>query len=111
MNPLFVVIATQLLFTGSDVLARGLMREYGFALSAFLTPQFLAYFLVRQVAMFGQLYVFSTAPLGKSMAMFAAVSIVLSNVLGFLFFREVFSLSEYLAISLAIVALLILATR
>lgn len=111
MNPLFVIIATQLLFTGSDILARGLMRSHGFTLVAFLTPQFLAYFLTRQVAMFGQLYVFSSVPLGKTMAMFAAVSIVLSNMLGFLFFREVLSLSEYLAISLAIVALLILATR
>ncbi|NTW75934.1 MAG: hypothetical protein HGB34_03470 [Candidatus Moranbacteria bacterium] len=111
MNPIFVVIATQLLFTGSDVLARGLMREHGFVPSVFLTPQFIIYFLARQVAMLGQLYVFSTAPLGKTMAMFAATSIVLSNVLGFLFFREVLTLPEYLAISLAVVALLILATR
>jgi multidrug transporter EmrE-like cation transporter len=111
MNPLFVIIATQLLFTGSDVLARGLMRNHGFTLVAFLTPQFLVYFLIRQVAMFGQLYVFSSIPLGKTMAMFAAASIVLSNALGFLFFREVLSLSAYLAISLAIVALFILASR
>lgn len=85
------------------------MAALGFHLDSFFKPWFLTYMAVRTVATFGQLYVFSVFPLGKTMALFGAVSILISNVLGFLLFKEVLSLPNYLAVSLCVVAFLIFA--
>lgn len=108
-SPLLIVVLTQMLFTTGDVLARSNMKHYGFSLSAFLTWWFLGYFVLRQVAMFGQLYIFSSVDLGKTMALFGAVSIVLSNVLGVLLLSEIMSMGAYLGIALAVTAFLVLA--
>lgn len=108
-SPLFIVICTQLLFTSSDLLARYYMRGSSFSFSTFFSAWFFAYFLIRQVAMFGQLYVFSQVELGKTMALFGATSIVVSNVLGFFLLAEQLSPSAYLAVALAVTAFLVLA--
>jgi hypothetical protein len=81
-SPVAIIVATQLLFTTGDLIARANMRHHPFVLSTFLSGWFLLYFLIRQVAMFGQLYVFSALQLGKTMALFGATSIVVVIVLG-----------------------------
>lgn len=111
MNPILVVIGAQLLFTTSDVIARLLMLRHGFTVAAFLSPWFFFYIFIREVAMVGQLYVFANIPLGKTMALFAAASIVLANVLGLLLFKEILSTTEYISITLVIIAFIILALR
>ena len=111
MNPILVVIGAQVLFTASDVIARFLMLRHGFTAAAFLSPWFFFYIFIREVAMVGQLYVFSTITLGKTMTLFAAASIILANILGFLLFREVLSFTEYLAISVIVIAFIFLALR
>ncbi len=108
-SPLLIIVCTQMLFTGGDLLARANMKALGFRPAAFLTWWFLGYTLLRQIATFGQLYVFANINLGKSMAFFGAVSIVLSNLLGLLLLGEVLSWSAYLGVSLAILAFLALA--
>jgi drug/metabolite transporter (DMT)-like permease len=45
------------------------------------------------------------------MALLGALSIVLSNVLGFLFLREVLSPVAYLGVALAVIAILVMAFR
>jgi uncharacterized membrane protein len=107
-SPIVVVVATQLLFTAGDLIARANMRNNPFALSMFLNWWFLAYFLIRQVAMFGQLYVFSALQLGKTMALFGATSIVVVNVLGVLLLGEILSIQAYLAIALVVFAFILL---
>jgi len=111
MNPILVVVLTQLLFTTSDVVGRYLMTTVGFTSQAFFSGWFLSYFLIRNIAMFGQLYVFSKIELGSTMALFGAVSIILANGLGYLFFREVLSTQAYVGIILAILAFAFLAFR
>ena len=106
---ILIIIITQLLFTGSDLLARSNMAKYGFKFSAFLSIWFLLYFIIRTVAMFGQLYIFTTIELGKTMALFGAISIILSNLLGFLILKEVLPIGVYIGVSFAVIAFLILA--
>lgn len=108
-SPIVIIVATQLLFTSSDLIARANMRRSAFALSTFLSLWFLAYFVIRQVAMFGQLYVFSTLQLGKTMAIFGATSLVLVNVLGYLLLGEVLSGQAYVGVVLAVTAFIVLA--
>jgi multidrug transporter EmrE-like cation transporter len=109
--PLIVLVGSQLLFSSGDLLARTYMRKYGFSVSAFLSLWFAVYFTIRTVAMFGQLYVFTTVQLGKTMALFGAVSIVLSNILGLLVLKEVLSPVSYAAVALAIAAFMIMALK
>ena len=116
MNPVFshpivVIVATQVLFTTSDVIGRYFMTTSGFTLKSFVSLWFLGYVLIRSVATVGLLYVFSRIELGQTMALFGAVSIVLANVLGLLFLKEVLSPSTYIGVALAIGAFLILALR
>jgi uncharacterized membrane protein len=108
-SPVLAIVATQLLFTTGDLIARANMRQSPCALSTFLSGWFLLYFLIRQAAMFGQLYVFSALQLGKTMAFFGATSIVVVNTLGVLLLGEVLSLQAYLAIGLVVLGFLVLA--
>lgn len=107
--PIVVIIITQLLFTTSDLLARTYMPKQGFSVATFLSGWFFAYFSLRIVAMFGQLYVFTVIELGKTMALFGATSILLANLLGFLVLKEVLSSWAYIGVSLAILAFIVLA--
>lgn len=108
---LMVLLGTQLVYSLSDFMGRYYMARHGFRLATFFTSWFLLYFIIRQVAMFGQLYIFAYIPLGKSMALLAATSIILSNMLGLLFLKEVLSLSGYIGVTLAVCAVLIMAWR
>ena len=107
---LLFLVGAQLLFTGGDVMARYYMRQ-GFHWANFLSGWFLAYTLIRQVATFLQLYVVAQVPLGKTMALFGAMSILLSNALGILFLKEVLSPVGYAGVTLAVVAILVLAFK
>ena len=107
-SPVAIIVATQLLFTTGDLIARANMRHNPFTVSTFLSWWFVLYFLIRQVAMFGQLYVFSALPLGKTMALFGATSIVVVNVLGVLVLGEILSIQAYLAIALVVFAFILL---
>jgi multidrug transporter EmrE-like cation transporter len=107
-KPLFILVGTQCLFTLSDVMGRTYMVRYGFKLSTFISLWFLVYTLVRQLATLGQVYIFANIQLGKTMAMFGAVSIVLSNVIGLLYFGERISSVSYFGISLAVLAFIVM---
>jgi len=107
--PIIIIICTQLLFTASDFLARTFMPKQGFVLASFLSVWFLVYFSIRIIAMFGQLYVFTAIELGKTMALFGAVSIILSNLLGFFLLKEILSPTAYIGVVLVIIAFVILA--
>ena len=107
--PTFVVIGSQIFFTGSDFLARSYMPERGLVLSTFLSGWFVAYMGLRILATFGQLYVFTAVELGKTAALFGASSIILSNLLGFLVLREVLPLGAYAGVGLAALAFVVLA--
>jgi multidrug transporter EmrE-like cation transporter len=111
MNPIIIIIGAQLLFTASDLIGRYLMVTTGFTAASFLSPYFIVYVAIRNIAMIGQLYAFSQLQLGATMALFGAVSIVLANVLGLLFLKETLPLLAYIGVVLAIVAFLILAAQ
>lgn len=108
---MWILIGTQAIYSVSDFMGRYHMSRSGFCWDAFLSWWFLVYQLLRQVAMFGQLYVLAHAELGRTMALLGASSILISNVLGFLLLGEVLSPATYGAVALAMVAFLILAVR
>jgi len=107
-SPILAIVATQLLFTMGDLLARANMRHSPCALATFLSWWFVLYFAIRQIAMFGQLYVFSLLQIGKTMALFSATSLIVVNVLGVLLLGEVLSAQTYLAIGLVVLAFIVL---
>jgi multidrug transporter EmrE-like cation transporter len=108
-SPVVLIVGTQALFTAGDLLARANMRKGGFTLTTFLTWWFVLYFTLRTVAMFGQLFVLATVPIGRSMALFGATSIALVNVLGVLLLGEVLDLRAYAGVSLAVLAFVVMA--
>jgi len=83
------------------------MSENGFKLSTFISVWFLAYTIIRIIATFGQLYIFTQLEVGRTMALFGASSLVLVNVLGLLILKEQMSLTVYFGIMLAILAILV----
>lgn len=108
LNPFIILIFTQILFTTSDLIGRYFMSKHGFTLSNFTSLWFLFYLLIRIPATFGQLYVFTQINLGKTMSLFGAVSIILSTALAFLLFKETITPTQYIGITLAILAILTL---
>ena len=108
LNPILILIGTQILFTSSDLMGRHFMSQYGFTLSNFTSLWFLVYMLIRIPATFGQLYVFTQLNLGKTMSLFGAVSIILATGLAFLLFKETITPVQYVGITLAILAILVL---
>ena len=111
MRTLLILLGTQLLFTAGDFMARYYMSRRGFNLGVLTSAWFWIYTAIRQVATFCQLYVFANIPLGKTMALFAATSVVLSNVLGFLFLAERLSAYGYAGVALAVCAILVMTLR
>jgi multidrug transporter EmrE-like cation transporter len=107
-SPVVIVVGTQLLFSVGDLMARANMRKHGFTAAAFLNVSFLVYILSRQIATVGQMYVLATVPIGKTMALFGAGSIVLANVLGVLLLGDVVSMRSYVGIALAVMAFLVM---
>jgi multidrug transporter EmrE-like cation transporter len=107
-SPIVVIVGTQLLFSVGDLVARANMRKHGFTAAAFLNLTFLAYILSRQVATVGQLYVLATVPIGKTMALFGAASIVFANVFGVLLLGDFLSTRIYAGITLAVLAFLVM---
>ena len=107
-SPVVIVVGTQLLFSVGDLMARANMRKHGFTAAAFLNVSFLVYILSRQIATVGQMYVLATVPIGKTMALFGAGSIVLANVLGVLLLGDVVSMRAYVGIALAVMAFLVM---
>ena len=108
-SPIVVIVGSQALFTAGDLLARANMRRGGFVLAALVTWWFVLYFTLRTVAMFGQLYVLASVPIGKSMALYGATSIALVNVLGVLLLGEVLGARAYAGVSLAVLAFVVMA--
>jgi multidrug transporter EmrE-like cation transporter len=88
-----------------------MMTTTGFTPQSFFSGWFLLYFFIRNIAMFGQLYVFSKIELGHTMALFGVVSIVVANGLGLLFLKEVLTPQAYVGVLLAILAFVVLALR
>ncbi len=111
MRTLLILIGTQMLFTAGDFMARYYMSRRGFNMGVLTSAWFWIYTALRQVATVGQLYIFANLPLGKTMALFAATSVVLSNVLGFLFMAERLSAYGYAGVVLAVCAILVLTFR
>jgi multidrug transporter EmrE-like cation transporter len=107
-SPIVVVVGTQLLFSVGDLMARANMRKHGFTAAAFLNLSFLVYIVSRQLATVGQLYVLATVPLGKTMALFGAASIILANVLGVLLLGDLLSPRAYAGIALAVLAFIVM---
>jgi hypothetical protein len=103
-SPIVVVVGTQLLFTIGDLMARANMRKHGFTAAAFLNLSFVIYIASRQLATVGQLYVLATVPIGKTVALFGAASIILGNLLGVLLLGDLLSVRSYAGIALAVLA-------
>jgi len=108
---LLILLGTQVIYSITDFMGRYYMVKYGFRLASFFSAWFAVYFAVRMVATFGQLYVFAHIPLGKTMALLAASSIIISNILGFLFLKEVLTGPAYAGVFLAVTAMLVMAFR
>ena len=108
-SPILVIGITKDHDSGCDLLARANMRGGDYSFSNFSKHWFWAYFFIRQIAMFAQLYVFAKFELGKSMVLFGAVSIVIANLLGVLLLKEVLRPAEYFGIVLAITAFVVIA--
>lgn len=106
-QPLVALLASQSFFTISDFVARMRLRNRRFAKPALVQPWFIGFEALRIMGTFLQLYVFAHIELGKSMALFGASSIVLSNALGLLFLKEVLSARAYFGILLAVFAFLV----
>ncbi len=108
-SPAFIIIGAQLLFSISDYLGARAMKSQGFTPAAFFTWWFLIYTVIRQIAVFGQLYIYANVELGRSVALFGAGSIIIGNLMGYLLLSEKLTVPVYVGVSLAICAFLALA--
>ena len=84
------------------------MHHFGFTPQAFFSSWFAVYFFIRIIAMLGQLFVFSSLQLGRTMALFGAFSLILSNSIGFFILQETLPLTAYIGVAFAIVAYILL---
>ncbi len=109
MNPLIIVVASQILFSAGDLLGRHYMQQRGFHLTTFFSLWFLAYLSIRSVATLGQLYVFTHIELGRTMALFAVVGLILANLLGYLLLGEILKPIAYVGVMLAVLAFFLVA--
>ena len=108
---IFILVITQILYTATDFWGKVMMSRSGFSIGTIISFEFLWYYILRIIPTIGQLYVFSQNNLGKSMALFGAVSIVLSNIIGILFLSESLTTVQYIGTSLAVLAFIVLGIK
>ncbi len=108
---LIILVVSQLLFSVGDVLARSFMVKHGFTVAILTSPWFWVYVVLRIIASAGQLFVLANFQVGKTIALFGALAIIMSSLLGWLLLQEVLSPATYVGIVLAVLAFLILAFR
>jgi multidrug transporter EmrE-like cation transporter len=94
-----------------DVIAKYNLNITGYKSVILISPWFFAYILTKVVATTAQFYVFSNFDLGKSMAIFGAISIILSNSIGFLLMSERLTVGGYVGVSMACMAFLVIALK
>lgn len=76
-----------------------------------MAPWFVWYAVVRVLSTGAQFYVFTKVDLGKTVTLFSVAGIIFANILGLLFLKEVLSVKDYLGVTLAIIALIILSIK
>ncbi len=108
MIKVFILLLAQGLYSVSDFLGRKGMAENGFSATVLTQSWFPRYLLIHLLAMIGQLYIFANFSLGKSMILFGAVSILLSNTLGALLLKEPITPAAIIATVLVITAMIVL---
>jgi len=111
VSPIIVILITQLIFSGTDLLARGHLRSTNLGVSSFLQPWFIWYAVIRVASTAAQFYVFTKIDLGKTITLFSVAGIIFANILGVLFLKEVLSTKDYVGVVLAIIALIILSIK
>jgi drug/metabolite transporter (DMT)-like permease len=111
VSPLIVILITQFLFSLTDLLARAHLKHLAFTPASFMQPWFIWYILTRAIFTFAQFYVFTKIDLGKTSTLFAITAIIMSNILGVLFLKEVLSVKDYLGVALALASLVILSIK
>ena len=111
MNAIIVILITQLIFSITDLLARGHLRSTNLGAASFLQPWFIWYAIIRVLTTGAQFYVFTKIDLGKTITLFSVAAIVFANILGVLFLREVLSTKDYIGVVLAIISLVILSIK
>lgn len=87
------------------------MTRPGTVAERMIRPWILLFVGGHVLASLGQLYVFSKFEVGKTVALFGAVSIMMASVLGYLLLQETLSISGYLGVMIAVTAFLVLAIR
>lgn len=108
MIKVLILLLAQGLFSMSDLLGRKGMAENGFTVTILTQSWFPLYLMIHLLAMVGQLYIFANFTLGKSMILFGAVSILLSNALGLIFLKEQITSSVIISTTLVIAAMVVL---
>jgi drug/metabolite transporter (DMT)-like permease len=87
------------------------MSKSGSFVTKLIQPWMILFLLGHLIASIGQLYVFSKFEVGKTVALFGAVSIVTASVLGYLLLHETLSVTGYIGIMIAVTAFLVLVYR
>lgn len=111
LNPTVVLLISQGIFTATDLLGRYGMRGTGEFVEKITKPWFILFIVGHGIASVGQLYIFSRFEIGKTVALFGAVSIMMAGTLGILLLKETISVRGYFALVFAILAFCILATE
>jgi multidrug transporter EmrE-like cation transporter len=99
-----LVMATQIIFSSSDLLARWHFGSQEFRLAAFASGWVVIYFVIREVAGYLQIRVLASNQLGISMAIFSGAGIIISNVFGWLLFGEVPGIRQLIALGFILAA-------
>lgn len=106
--PVIVAIMGQLVFSIADILGRANLRGKPFALETmegkWLVPWLACHFFGMAV----QVYLFTTVPLGRAIGLMALVSLVLSNLFGYMLLKEVLTPVQYLGLGFGVMALVCL---
>lgn len=107
-NPVVLAVLSQMIFSIADFLARANLRGKTLGLPVFMSWWAPTWVVCHMLALCIQLYLFTTVPLGRAIGLMALVSLLLSNLAGFLFLSEVLTPIQYAGLILGVGALICL---
>jgi multidrug transporter EmrE-like cation transporter len=107
MQYLVLIILAQTLYSAADVARKAILHGQDFDLNLLKSLPLWLTMALSSVAFVIQLYVMKHYDLSRTITILASCAIVFSVALGVLFFKEKFSLINYLGVALAVVAVML----
>jgi drug/metabolite transporter (DMT)-like permease len=108
---IFLVFLAQLIYSCADLGQRVTALRYGYGWHLLTKPLFLLILLVPGIGLAIQIFVLSRYEVSKTITLLGVFAVTITPLLGVIFLKEKFSLTNWIGVVFAVVAIFLVSSR